>query len=320
MTIELFIYLCQIINTKPGNFARHTFLFYCVQNLLSLMNTCPICNAPKPKLKYKLKFNVYQCSHCHFQFCKDATFDKSTHSSLDEESRSKALKGLRNENFLKIIDSINKYKTSHFIGLEVGSGHGWFFEMCKNSDIECLGIEPETRFNEQYKKRGLHVINGFYPDVVQADTAYNFLAFNDVIEHLPAIESSMKANHSLLKPDGLLIVNLPIQSGLVYLFARIAYLFGIKSLLNRMWQFNFHSPHLSYFTKKNLINFAAANRFEMVESHPLKTINLSEISNRVNQDESSSSISRFITKIGILFSYPFFQLFPDTYYFVFRKE
>jgi SAM-dependent methyltransferase len=284
------------------------------------MPLCPICNHPSPKLKYDLSFDVYECEHCGYQFCRDAVFDKSFLSSLDEASRYNALKGLRYDNFQKVIEAIQKYKTHSFAGIEIGSGHGWFLEMCKDSNIECEGIEPETHFNDNYKKAGVHVINGFYPDVVPINTTYNFIAFNDVFEHLPSVGEVMKVNHSLLKPDGILIISLPVQSGLVYFLSKIAYRFGVKSLLNRMWQFNFHSPHLSYFTKKNIVDLAEKNGFQKVESFPLKTINISEVSDRVSQDNSQGAFSRFVSIAGAITLYPFFQLFPDTCCFVFRKQ
>ena len=284
------------------------------------MNACPICSNQSSELKYELAFAVYQCTKCRFQFCPEAAFDKSFISGLDEEARDKALKQLRKDNFQKIIQSINKYKTNNYKGLEVGCGYGWFLEVCKENFIECKGIEPETRFNERYKTEGLNVTNGFYPNDLQADTKYDFIVFNDVIEHLPDLKAIMKTNYSLLNPGGLLIINLPVQEGLVYFFSKAAYVFGIKSFLNRMWQFNFHSPHLSYFTKRNLIDFASENNFYAEHYFKLKTINLSEITDRIKQDNTQGILARFAISMGVYFLYPFLQLFPDTFCFIFRKK
>lgn len=126
------------------------------------MIPCPICNHPKTKIKYQLKFNVHQCTNCGFQFCPDATFNKSLVSDLNEETREKALINLRKENFQHIIASIKKNKEIKSKGLEVGPGYGWFLEVCRDHGISCLGIEPETRFNEHYQKEGLQVKNGFF--------------------------------------------------------------------------------------------------------------------------------------------------------------
>ena len=283
------------------------------------MNQCPICNNPSPVLKYKLTFNIFKCKDCGFLFCPDAKFDKSFISDLNEESREKSLKQLRKENFQKIVLSIKKHISHHTIGLEVGCGYGWFLETCIENNLKCDGIEPETRFNKYYKSIGLNIKNDFYPLELSQNIKYDFIVFNDVIEHIPNISEIMNANYSLLNSDGLLIINLPIQEGIVYFFAKLAYYLGFKSLLNRMWQFNFHSPHLYYFTKKNILEFVSAHKFKLVESYKLKTINISEISDRIKLDNKQGLVKFIITYIGVLCLYPFLKLFPDTYCFVFKK-
>jgi 2-polyprenyl-3-methyl-5-hydroxy-6-metoxy-1,4-benzoquinol methylase len=285
----------------------------------NFMKVCPICSSTSTYIKFKLTFPVYQCRICSFQFCPDATFDKSFKSDLNEETREKALKQVRKENFQKIVASIKEYGNLNPKGLEVGCGYGWFLETCKENALDCEGIEPETRFNEAYKNNGFNVINGFYPGDLAGNIKYDFIIFNDVFEHLPDVRSILKANYSLLNTNGLLIINLPIQGGLVYFFSKLAYHLGILSLLNRMWQFNFHSPHLSYFGKNNLVEFVTSNNFQLTEKFKLKTLNLSEISDRIKQDKKQSIVMYFITYVGVLILYPFFQLFPDTFCFVFKK-
>jgi 2-polyprenyl-3-methyl-5-hydroxy-6-metoxy-1,4-benzoquinol methylase len=283
------------------------------------MHICPICSNPSTVVKYKLTFTVYQCNNCGFQFCPEAKFDTSFSSNLIEGTRERALKVIRKQSFQRIIASIIKHGKNNPAGLEVGCGYGWFLESCKENFINCEGIEPETRFNEKYRSQGLKVKNGFYPEELPAGSKYDFIAFNDVIEHIPDVAAIMKANYSFLNQNGLLILNLPIQDGLVYFFAKIAYHFGMKSILNRMWQFNFHSPHISYFKKGNLLKFAVDSNFQLIESFKLKTINLSEISDRIRQDSEYGFFRFIISFAGALFLYPFFQFFPDTYCFVFKK-
>jgi 2-polyprenyl-3-methyl-5-hydroxy-6-metoxy-1,4-benzoquinol methylase len=284
------------------------------------MNACPICNSLSTQLKFKLTFEVFQCNSCDFQFCPDAAFDKSFTSNLDEGNREKALIVLRKESFRKIVASIKKYSIQSPEGLEVGCGYGWFLEVCKESSLSCVGIEPETRFNTRYANHGLKVKNGFYPDEISKNSTFDYIAFNDVLEHIQGLQTLMKANYTLLNPGGLLVLNLPIQDGLVYFFAKLAYRFKVKSLLNRMWQFDFHSPHISYFTRRNLVEFISANNFELEDSYKLKTINLSEISNRIKEDANQGFFKYLVTYLGVLILYPFFSLFPDTYCFVFRKK
>lgn len=284
------------------------------------MISCPICQYDDVKLKYKLSNEVYQCDKCGFQFAPNATFDTSMISDQDETTRLKALKNLRLMNFNKILSSLKKYISSHDSGLEIGCGHGWFLETCKKSGIRCCGIEPETHFNHMYREMGVEVINGFFPDALPSDSKFDFIIYNDVFEHLPDIKTSMQMNHKSLIPKGILVVNIPLMNGVIYRLSALAYFFGIKNLLDRMWQFNFHSPHLSYFSKRNITQLAKNEGFTLLESFPLKTINLSEIKDRVGEDKSMNPMLKMILIAGAYVIYPVLQLLPDTYCFIFENR
>lgn len=280
---------------------------------------CPICDSVRFTKKYELRHIVYQCNQCNLQLCNDASFDASFISSLNEKEREKALKGLRKENFRQILASIIRLNPNAK-GLEIGCGYGWFLETCKEHTIRCDGVEPETRFNELYRVGGFHVLNGFYPDIITGTEKYDFIIFNDVLEHIPDIDATMKSNYTILNNNGLLVVNLPIQEGLFYFFSRIAYKFGIIDLLNRMWQFNFHSPHIYYFRKENMISLASKHGFKLIESYQLKTIKFSDISNRIKQDQDQSFMKYLISFVGTILLYPLTRIYPDIYCFIFTNE
>ena len=280
---------------------------------------CPICDNTGFTKKYQLRHIVYQCNHCKLELCRDAIFDKSFTSSLDEKEREKALKALRKENFEQIVAHIEKLNPKAK-GLEIGCGYGWFLETCKEHSIQCDGIEPETRFNNLYSAGNFYVRNGFYPDIIDVSEKYDFIIFNDVLEHIPNLEATMNSNLRILNNNGLFIVNLPIQEGVFYFFARIAYRFGFNDLLNRMWQFNFHSPHLYYFRKENMISLGSKHGFTLLESFPLKTIKFSDIPDRIKQDQNQNFIKYWFSIIGTTLLYPFTKICPDIYCFIFKKN
>ena len=229
------------------------------------------------------------------------------------------MRQLRKENFNKILKAV-KFLDTNAIGLEIGCGYGWFLESCMEQNLNCEGIEPETRFNDFYQLHGFKVRNGFYPDVINKSEQYDFVAFNDVLEHIPEIEKTMNCNYDILKDNGLLIINIPIQEGLFYFFSKVAYRFGYSELLNRMWQFNFHSPHLYYFRKRNIKDLGKRYGFLINNSFKLKTIRFSELTSRIKQDKSQNLIQFLISYIGSIILFPFTRIFPDTFCFIFQKK
>jgi len=283
------------------------------------MKICPNCSADLFPV-YKLDYDILTCNSCHLQIADNAVFKSGTDFLLDEEAREKALKRVRLINFSKIIKVILSYFNKKQInGLEVGCGHGWFLDLCHQYNINCAGIEPDTRFNALYKEKGYSVLNGFYPDVLDSNTKYDFVVFNDVLEHIPDISRVMAANSQHLVQSGLLIVNIPVQQGFFYSGSLFLYHLGIKIFLNRMWQFNFKSPHLYYFTKRNLIGIAQKSGFELVKMMPLQVLDPSQIKNRLKQDPSIGIIKLgFLTLITFLLL-PFTRIYPDIICFFFRK-
>jgi len=283
------------------------------------MSNCPACNTQSKTIAYRLTHDIYRCNNCRLLFAPNAKLNESFSSSLDEENRAKALYKVRKDNFNKIILSIKKHLPKPE-GLEVGCGYGWFLEACKINNITCEGIEPETIFNETYKSKNLRVINGYYPESIPLNKKYNFISFNDSIEHIPNILGVIDSCRENLQENGLLIINLPIQNGLIFKLSKIAYWFGIKSAMNRMWQFDFHSPHLYYFNKKNITDLASKSGFKKVESFKLKTINVSEIASRIKQDKDIGQLSYIFFFMGTLCIYPFLNILPDTYCFIFKRN
>jgi 2-polyprenyl-3-methyl-5-hydroxy-6-metoxy-1,4-benzoquinol methylase len=203
--------------------------------------------------------------------------------------------------------------------LEVGCSYGWFLDLCTKNKINCIGIEPETRFNDYYIEKGHQVINGFYPAALDEKEKFDFIIFNDVLEHIPDINNVIIANHKFLKTEGLIIVNIPIQSGLFYRIAVLCYHIGIKSFLNRMWQFDFHSPHLYYFTKKNLKNIFRGKGFECIEIKPMQVIDASQMKNRIAEDQSIGKAKLWFFTFWSYLITPFTKFKPDIFCFFFKK-
>jgi 2-polyprenyl-3-methyl-5-hydroxy-6-metoxy-1,4-benzoquinol methylase len=281
---------------------------------------CPVCDNPS-KLKFKLKFNVYKCPHCGL-YTSDAFFDFSFKSNLALDSREIGLKKLRFANFETIITKLQELKGGELKGLEIGSGNGWWLKVCKEHGVDCIGIEPEKSHQDYHEANQLKVFYGFYPDTeVKTEKGYDFIIFNDVFEHIKAIDTLTINLKQDLDEDGLLIINIPMSDGFFYKTAMLLNKFGINSYLERMWQFHFHSPHMNYFNQKNLEMHMNRHGFTKQADYKLSSIDFSTVTERIKADSGISKFKAMILTLGLQLLKPVILLSkPDVRVFFFSKN
>ena len=285
--------------------------------------TCPICGNPL-KLKYRLKFNVYKCASCGL-LNSDAHFEHSFQSDLESESRDIGLKQLRLKNFVTIIKELLKYqgdKGKKISGMEIGCGNGWWLETCKANNIEWIGIEPEHIYENYHKENKLDVIYGFYPDVSpKKERGYDFIIFNDVFEHIPDINSLVQSLKNDIADDGILIINIPMSTGFFYRMATLLHRFGLNNSLTRMWQFNFHSPHMNYFNEKNLKMLLSNHDFSCIDVFKLKSLDIQSTKERILADRGMNKWKATLITSALKFMKPIIKSSePDIKAFFFKKK
>jgi len=254
---------------------------------------CPVCGNPL-KLKHKLKFNVYECASCGL-LNSDARFEHSFESDLAPEARVSALQALRVTNFVRIIVELKAIKNKLTIGLEIGSGNGWWLDVCAGQRVKCLGIEPERTYESYHKENNLDIVYGFYPDVSpKRENGYDFIIFNDVFEHIPDINSLVESLKKDLADDGILIINIPMSTGFFYRVSTMLHRFGFSNSLTRMWQFNFHSPHMNYFNESNMKMLLEKHGCACVDVFKLKSLDMQSTQARMLADRSMSKLKASI--------------------------
>jgi SAM-dependent methyltransferase len=252
-------------------------------------SNCPVCGSPL-KLKYKLRFNVFECANCGLLHS-DAQFEHSFQSDLEAGIRDIGLKKLRLKNFNVIIKELQKAKPGKLHGLEIGSGNGWWLETCRANGIDCTGIEPEHVYEDYHKENKLNIVYGFYPDVSpKCDGGYDFIIFNDVFEHIPDINGLIESLKQDLADDGILIINIPMSTGFFYRMARVLHAFGQDNSLTRMWQFNFHSPHMNYFNEQNLKLLLSKHGLDCIRVFKLDSLDFSTVKERILSDRGMNKL------------------------------
>jgi SAM-dependent methyltransferase len=280
---------------------------------------CPNCGERILKVKYRIKNNVYACNKCKLQFCLDAKFDNEFDSSIDIENWETSLNSLRKQNYKKILDYLIEQLPQNSPGLDVGCGSGLFLLEGKKYGFSMFGIEPEPERCEKCAIHNLNVTKGFFPDNIDKNLSYDFIIFNDSFEHIKDIEKTVIASRELLKDNGLMVVSIPVSSGAFYRISELMYHLGIKSFLNRLWQFNFFTPHYYYFNDFCINDFAEKYEFDCIKTIILETLDCSSVNKRISLGNSAKS-NVFIS-IAVKILYPVLKLFPrDSKCFIFKKH
>jgi 2-polyprenyl-3-methyl-5-hydroxy-6-metoxy-1,4-benzoquinol methylase len=207
----------------------------------------------------------------------------ATGAEIDTEARIAGLERLRRENFRDVLDRIGVLVPLDGARLlDVGSAHGWFLEEASVRGAQATGVEPEEDVAAGPLSRGLDIRCGFFPDALDEEETFDVITFNDVLEHIPDTRATLAACAQVLRPGGVLSVNIPNADGLGYRVASTAARVGVHGPFERFWQYGLPSPHCHYFTPAGLARLVKDNGFAVEEMGPLSAISRDGLWERVH--------------------------------------
>jgi SAM-dependent methyltransferase len=195
---------------------------------------------------------------------------------VDEARREEGLGHLRQQNFQVLAADLIARKPAGANGrptmLDVGCAHGWFMEAVQGHFL-ATGIEPDARIAALAAAKGLSVRGGFFPEELEAHERFDVIVFNDVLEHIPDIDAALRACVRHLRPDGIVVVNAPARTGVLYQTSRWLARLGLPASFDRMWQQGFPSPHVHYLDDASMaaIGGNAGLRISAVRTLPSMT-------------------------------------------------
>lgn len=287
---------------------------------MSLLKACPICQSIH--VTNSITTWHFNCKSCGYEFsnlepCINLSQQKI---EIDEELRLKALRKIRDVNFKNIHSILLKFCKPGSTLLDIGAAHGWFLDEAKSS-FSTTGIEPDQIFREVLISSGHNVRIGFFPQVLSNADTYDIIVFNDVLEHIPDINSTLGSCYKHLNNAGILFINCPSSRGLFYKISKQLTLFGIQSFFNRMWQNGMKSPHIHYFNLLNLSSALKNNGFIIVDTGNLTTLSKEGLFSRISYAGNSSCLANILIYWCLICLLPLLKMFPsDIIYCVGKKE
>lgn len=94
--------------------------------------------------------------------------------------------------------------------LDVGTGGGEFAYLLKSLGHDVTGIEPNKGYAEfSIREYGLNIHNGFIQDIQLPKQSFDLITIWHVLEHTENPAKVIEKLYNLLKPEGVLVVEVP---------------------------------------------------------------------------------------------------------------
>jgi SAM-dependent methyltransferase len=222
-----------------------------LQNVLSLGRT-PLANAllterqldaiaapgGEPEQTYPL--DLVFCSQCSLvQITETVSPEKLFREYVYLSSFSDTMLRHAADLFESLIGSKNLGAQS--LVIEVASNDGYLLQYYKRAGVPVLGIEPATNIAEVAEQRGIRTVCDFFDETLaerlskQGNHADVIHAHN-VLAHVPDLNGFVRGLRQLLKPDGVIVVEVPY----------------VKDMIDRCEFDTVYHEHLSYFSLTSL--------------------------------------------------------------------
>jgi SAM-dependent methyltransferase len=139
--------------------------------------------------------------------------------------------------------------------LDVGCSAGLFLEVARDAGWDVWGVEPSAWLSGLARETlGDRVLTGTFEAAPFEASRFDVLTMWDVLEHVGDPAAFLRRAHTLLRPGGLVAINVPCRDSLI---ARI---------LGSRWPLIL-PEHLTYFTRPALRAMLRASGFDVLGFH-----------------------------------------------------
>lgn len=136
--------------------------------------------------------------------------------------------------------------------LDVGCAGGAFPKAAQDLGYKVVGLEPSRYLADHgVKKYKLEIYTETLEKFAERKRKFSVISLWDVLEHLPDPKLSLGVIDSILKDDGILVLNLPMIDTLP------------ARLLGKIWPF-YLNVHITYYEKKTITRLLQDTGFEII--------------------------------------------------------
>lgn len=135
--------------------------------------------------------------------------------------------------------------------LEVGCSNGVFLDLLKEQKWQTWGVESSGSAL-MARQKGHKVIKERFEKVKLTESYFDLIVMNHVLEHLDNPQMVLRKARGLLKPGGLIFIDVPNAGSLS------------SKILGKRWPYLLPKEHKHQFTKINLGNLLAKSGLKVI--------------------------------------------------------
>ncbi len=141
--------------------------------------------------------------------------------------------------------------------LDLGCGSGYFLKFAQQKGWKVQGVEMSSYAAEIARNQGLNISTGSIAEVNFPDETFTVITMFNVLEHMVDLNGVMEKVYRWLKPDGLLVIEVP----------------NVESLQRKMFKGNWVHwdvpRHIFHFSPKTIRNLMQKHNLKMIREYSL---------------------------------------------------
>lgn len=219
--------------------------------------TCPVCSGTDHTLWGAVgTFSIIRCTGCGLGMTHPfPTAEELQQVNADmypaEQRGATYLKnaGYFTRRYRRNIGSIKEYAATGKL-LDVGCNIGFFLKVARDEGFETTGVELNKESAAYGRERfGLDIRSDYLENIAFNDGSFDVVTLFDVLEHIPDMASFLNEVHRIMKPGGLLTVQLPNIASLM------------ADLTRSHWNWLTPPDHLYHFTPETIVRLLERHGF-----------------------------------------------------------
>ena len=193
---------------------------------------CPVCGKFDTDIKFsftKHRLNIVKCRNCQMVWTTPQVRKRDLDNLYEPnyyDSVMNQLKENSSSTFRKLINKKKRQQLLHSFArrfnvlmkaiptpdarlLEIGCGNGNFLLYLRDHDCQATGIDTSPHAVTLATKQGLQIFQGELDKLNLTSNKFDGILMYHVLEHVYSPKGLLKEIHRLLKPSGILIIEVP---------------------------------------------------------------------------------------------------------------